>query len=476
MALKDTFYGTTENPNIKPKIAWSAVQSVENNYSDITATLTYSRTNSGYTTGGYWSGSLSIGDSTGTVSSKYIEITRDSDTLAITHTARVDHDKYGKLSVEISATGKIPGSSLSSTSISQEVTLDTIPRASTVSGSDANIESCATVVISRKNDAFTHSVAYQFGELSGYIDADGNPSDTEKKLSATTLNFLLPESFYLEIPDSPTGKCTLTCRTYSGSTRIGEDQTAEFTVTAAESLCAPDLDWDASVSDALTEEVTGSSRIFVQHISTALCKIRSAARHGASIVETSIDGVAKAAAEWEHTIENIQSDTVVFRAKDSRGYEYSRKALLNMVPYLPLTNNATVQRTDPTSGDAVLILEGTCWNGSFGNHSNAAAYDYSVNGGDLDYDHLNSGEDHKYQYQIKLTGLDYTKNHKIEVTVTDRVMSVTKTLTVQKGVPVFDWGEGDFSFHVPVDMPGLTINGQSLESYIRSILAGQTTN
>ena len=27
---------------------------------------------------------------------------------------------------------------------------------------------------------------------------------------------------------------------------------------------------------------------------------------------------------------------------------------------------------------------------------------------------------------------------------------VTCTLSVQKGIPVFDWGEGDFAFHVPV--------------------------
>lgn len=468
MALKDTFYGTTSNDKVKPKIEWSATQNVEENYSDITATLSYSRTNSGYTTGGYWSGSLSIGDSTGTVSSKYIEITKDSNTVAITHKARVYHDDYGNLTVTISATGKITNSSLTSTAISSKVTLDPIARASTVSGSDGNIESRVTVAVNRKNSAFTHSIAYQFGELSGYIDADGNPSDTEKKLSATTLNFLLPESFYDQIPDSPSGKCTLTCRTYSGSNQIGQDQTAKFTVTAAESLCAPDLDYDVSAADELTERVTGSRYTLVPYVSAALCKIRATANHGASIVETTIDGVA---AE-ELTIEKIQTDKIIFQAKDSRGYTTTYPAELNLVPYIPLTNNATVQRTDPTSGDAVLTLEGTCWNGNFGYLGNDPNYSYSVNGGALDYDHLVAGEDHKYLEQIKLTGLDYTKNHKIEVTISDLVMSVTKTLTVQKGVPVFDWGESDFRFHVPVDMPGLTINGQSLEEYIRSIMQG----
>lgn len=469
MALSGYFYGTTANVRIKPKITWSAVQNISQNYSDITATLSYSRTNSGYPTEGDWTGSLTIGSSTGSVSSVHIKIDYESNTVAITHTARVYHDSYGKLSLTVSAQGRIynPASStLKSTTISGGITLDTIPRASTVSVSDANIESRATVAVNRKNGSFTHSIAYRFGELSGYIDADGNPTDTEVKLSATTMNFLLPESFYRQIPDSPTGKCTLTCRTYSGSTVIGSDQTATFTVTAAESLCAPAVRGMVIAGDSITPRLTGSPDKFVRYVSTAACQIEAHANNGASIVETTIDGVAG----QERTIERIETDTVTFRAKDSRGYVSTYTVRLDMVPYILLTSNATVQRTDPTSGDAVLTLEGNCWNGNFGRYSNDAAYDYSVNGGALDYDRLEPDSDHKYRYQIKLTGLDYTKSHKIEVRVADMAMSVTKTLTVQKGIPVFDWGEEDFRFHVPVECPTLTVNGQSLEDYIRSVI------
>ena len=50
--------------------------------------------------------------------------------------------------------------------------------------------------------------------------------------------------------------------------------------------------------------------------------------------------------------------------------------------------------------------------------------------------------------------------------------SKEKTLTLKKGVPVFDWGEEDFRFHVPVEMPALTVNGVPLADYIRAIVAG----
>ena len=49
-------------------------------------------------------------------------------------------------------------------------------------------------------------------------------------------------------------------------------------------------------------------------------------------------------------------------------------------------------------------------------------------------------------------------------------MAVTADVTVRKGLPVFDWGETDFRFHVPVDLPALTIGGIPLADYIRTNL------
>ena len=64
--------------------------------------------------------------------------------------------------------------------------LDTIPRASTIGAADANIGSNTTIVVNRKSTAYTHSIAYKFGSLSGYVTADGKTSSSESKYSATT--------------------------------------------------------------------------------------------------------------------------------------------------------------------------------------------------------------------------------------------------------------------------------------------------
>lgn len=135
MALSGSFIGTTNNQYIQPKITWSATQDIAGNFSTVTATLTYSRTNSGYTTKGKWSGSITINRTTTNYStSNTIVITQNSNTVAMTATVKVPHDNDGKKSVYISCTGGMTASSISlkTTSCASTITLDTIPRQATI--------------------------------------------------------------------------------------------------------------------------------------------------------------------------------------------------------------------------------------------------------------------------------------------------------------------------------------------------------
>ena len=51
---------------------------------------------------------------------------------------------------------------------------------------------------------------------------------TATKITATSIGFSLPSSWYAQIPNSTQGTCTLTITTYSGTTQIGSAQTATF--------------------------------------------------------------------------------------------------------------------------------------------------------------------------------------------------------------------------------------------------------
>ena len=177
MAISGSFYGTTSNTAIKPKITWSAQANLEGNYSDVTATLSYSRTDT-YKTYGHWAGSLTIHGDTASVSGKYIEITKNSNTVTITHTVRVAHGDNGKKTVTISASGGITETSLTKTTISGKVVLEEIPRAASVGATDADIGSVSMVTIGKKSDSYTYTLGWQLSRSANSLRRIAAKEDT----------------------------------------------------------------------------------------------------------------------------------------------------------------------------------------------------------------------------------------------------------------------------------------------------------
>lgn len=329
------------------------------------------------------------------------------------------------------------------------VTLTHIPRASTAGASDANIGAISTISVIRKSADYRHSIACKFGALSGYIAADGSVSATEVILAQTSIPFRIPESFYAQIPNSAAGTCTLTVRTYGGSSRIGEDQTTQFTVTAAEHLCGPQVSGRVEDANPRTIALTGDKNTLVRYASNALCTITAEPRNSASIASKEIGGVE--VSENSLRIDGVEAGAVVFGCMDTRGYSAAATVKKPLVPYLHLTASAAAGRSDPTSGRAWLTVTGNWFQGSFGAADNALAVSYSINGGSAVTAKAVS-DGNTYKAEVELSGLDYQQSHRITVTVADRLETVTKMVAVGKGIPVFDWGEDDFMFNVPVGL------------------------
>jgi hypothetical protein len=132
-----------------------------------------------------------------------------------------------------------------------------------------------------------------------------------------------------------------------------------------------------------------------------------------------------------------------------------------LILYERLTSNAVAQRVDPTSGKATLNIEGNYFSGSFGATNNSLTVKYKIDSGSYVTVTPNiSGN--KYTATVSLTGMDYTKSFAFEVVVSDKLNSVTKKVVLQKGIPVFDWGENDFAFHIPVSI--VSTNGVYMKS------------
>ena len=447
MTFGGTILGTTSNSVIQSAIDWNYETNMANNSTTVNCRLYYRRTNTGYTTGGTGSFTITINGTTTTKTGVKLEISTDW-VEAMSATVIVPHNADGSKSVTISATGSLPPSSLTSTNCGGTVTLPTIPRASSISCTEANIESNPTITISRASSSFTHTITYAFGNLTGTI---------AEKTSATSItNWTIPADFYSQIPDAKQGYGSLYCTTYSGNTKIGETTRCDLRVTTDEAKCKPTVSGTVVDTNDKTKDVTGNPDILVRYCSKALCTITATPNKNAGKISLkTINNVSVTGNTLE--IPNVETGIFDFYAKDSREYFNSDKKEKTLVPYIRLTNDAEIYRDDPTSGNATLKIEGNYFQGNFGAVDNTLTVTYQLDGDEKPTTVTPTIKDNRYEATVSLTGLDYTKSFNCEVVVKDKLNTVPKPLTLQKGIPVFDWGEDDFNFNVPVWINGAPI-------------------
>lgn len=358
MALSGSFTGTTSNSHVQPKITWSATQSVSGNYSDVTATLTYSRTNSGYTTSGKWNGSITInGTTTSGSSSGQIYITQNSNTFAMSATTRVYHNSDGTKEITISATGTIPAASLSSTSISGTVTLDTIPRAGTLDSltcSTAYLDGTFTYKYTPKSSSFYNRLRVSIPDVVvlGYIQLGTKPAS--QQTDTYTISSALLEYIYNRYPNASTCTIGFVIETYSDSgysTKVGES-----TELKVESLNFPEyiqpafmtISWDKTSNEpdnwGMTQNVSTGTMSIVG-VSTA---------YGSPIASYSLTFAGYSSTSSSLSVPNIASSgtlTAVARVTDTRGRFYERAIDFTVAAYQKPQITAVVYRCDASGNE-----------------------------------------------------------------------------------------------------------------------------
>jgi hypothetical protein len=353
--------------------------------------------------------------------------------------------------------------------------------ASTVSATAANIGAVSTVIVSKGNSSYYHSLQYSFGSgssaVTGYITSSGGTSQSESKFQTTSVGFTVPTSFYGAIPNAKSGTCTITCRTYgsAGSTTlIGSASTCTFTVTAAESVCKPTVSGTVVDSNSTTVALTGDSSKLIRYKSTAKCTISASANNSATLSSRTINGSAFSSSSNEKSISAVETGQFVFKATDSRGYSNSVTVNKTVIQYVELTCNPTLKRVSPTSSTVNLTFSGAMYVGSFNSgvnniliveyrykESTAASYPsaWTTVVSRSDQSKITYGANSYISNQTISLGdtFDYTKSYDFEVRVRDGatvsgyahyLSTVVKSVTVSMGIPVFDWGKNDFNINV----------------------------
>ena len=355
------------------------------------------------------------------------------------------HNDDGTLTLSFSGTFS-GGLSTQATggSVSGDVTLTTIPRASSITATDAFIESATTINIDKKSSSFTTTITYAFGDLKGTI---------VDKTSNDSVGWTIPENFYGQIPDSPNGTCTLTATTYSGNTSIGS-KTTTFKVIVDPDLARPIATITAKDVNEITKALTdgvGNSVIIGQ--SNILCEITKQARKNASIKSVRVNGIELGNAE-SITIEKATRNFFTVVVTDSRGFtNEGATATLKKVDYIDVSISANVVRNTPTDGKVNITFSGNYFNNTFGNVDNALSVQYKYKEkGAFEYsdpvaltvtlkDNTFSGE------ALEVEGFDYEKSYVFQVTATDRLSSAPKTpveIPLNKGEPMWWWDENAF--------------------------------
>lgn len=386
---------------------------------------------------GNWVGSLS---SVGKNSFNYIGSRQET----------VNHNADGTGTANYNASFSFPWSNLKDASLSGSITLPTIPRASSVTATDANVESATSINISRASTSFKHTLTYSFEGLTGTIAEN----------VATSYGWTIPTSFYNKLTNKKNATCTITCKTYNGSTLIGS-KTTTFKVSVNEETNKPTVGATIIDSNSTTVALTGSSSKLVKYFSNAQVTMSATAKNGASIVSKSIVcGDGKSLTD-SGTINNVESGTFVITATDSRGISNSTTITLDMKDYINLSVNANFYRTQPTNNTIALEYNGNYFNQSFGSQNNTLGLKYryklSTSSTWSSYTNLTptkSGNTYSNGSSALVLGtiFDYTKEYDFELVASDKLQTITYATKVTQGIPVFDWGKEDFQFNVPVKL------------------------
>lgn len=366
-------------------------------------------------------------------------------------TIEVAHENDGTKKIPFSAQIRASSYGVSS-SISGTFELTTIPRASSISCSTANIGSYPTVAITSANSSFRHHVTATLGTETVVVltDTPGGTYTTWK----------IPDSFYKQIPNAKSAKATMKCETYSGTTLIGT-KSIEFEITTSESACRPTVSATIKDTNQTTKNLTGNENKLVKYKSTAQLVITSTVKNSATIKSVTVNGTnVGTSGTITLNYSNVSTTSFKIVVTDSRGYTNTSYVVTpSYVNYVPLTINANFFRPQPTTGEVQLTYSGNYFNASFGSVANALSitWKYRVQGASAwttggTITPTLSGNTISSKTISLGTNFDYQTAYEFQLIAVDKLTTVTRTAQVSVGMPVFYWGKDFFKTSVSVDI------------------------
>lgn len=463
MALKGTTKGkvTQNSSHYSYYMQWVATQSIAGNYTDIT--VWHYWTKDGTTTFDSTAErdyGIVIDGTTYSGTKRMDYNPWPSDATISTATKRIYHNPDGSKSITIStyANGRAGSYGPSSSSedsgdctASATITFDTIPRAASITG--------APHFTDEENPTITYSnpAGTAVTKLQACIANSAGTTvfaayrDIDK--SGTSYTFNLTEAEREALRWATINSNTLTVKFYV-TTTIGDQiyySTLDKILTIANAN--PTLNPTVKDTGGYSTPLTGDANKIIKGFNYVTVSSGAAALKGASIKSQKITCGGQVIEAGSGGFSNVESNVFEFSATDSRGNTTTKTVTKEMIPYVKLSCNLAAN--NPTAeGDMALKISGNYYNGSFGAQNNTLEVYWRFKENDGEYGEWTKIEpsisNNTYSVSIELTGLDYQSSYTFQAKAIDKVATIETKEKRVKTTPVFDWGENDFEFNVPV--------------------------
>lgn len=217
-----------------------------------------------------------------------------------------------------------------------------------------------------------------------------------------------------------------------------------------------------------TLALTGDENTVVKYESMVEYAVNATASKHAEIVSQSVTCGSKTITGLPYgVIDDVESELFVFKATDSRNLTAEATVQKNVIDYVKPTcyQKLSMEMAGEFDTRVVLKVSGNYYNGSFGAVDNELKLEvrHTQNDGSMgDWVELTDGliptfNGNTYELEVTISGFTYSQAYTFQCRATDKLNYVQSAQYTLRIYPVFDWGENDFNFNVPIQMNGETV-------------------
>ena len=410
------------------RVDWNSISNTEGNYSDITVAVYVVK--SGSSTSDTWGTSntnVTIEGYTQYENGLGFRVSPNGQTLLFAKAGyRVGHDNEGQRQISISVN---VGGDVMSASGSATVQLDKIPRASSIAVGNYNLGQNLSIVIGKKSSSFTSTLSYKIGSRTGNIASRTSNSSVVWEMSIELINQIKSDN-----PNNKNVSATIYCETYSGDTKIGNTQQANFTLTIIDKPTISSVEIEETI-----DIISKYTNKIVKYLSAPKLNITSVASIGSSIskyrvrcgnqdINNSDNSLIISDIQYSYLVDEIPKTKFIINVIDARGntsddYELEK----DFIDYVKLSFNNTdikLTRLNTVSNKIKATIKGYIYKGLIGDTQNTLSLQYryklrnnpSANWSDLITINPTLNDDNTFLIEgLELeSNFDYKENYDIE--------------------------------------------------------------